>query len=244
MKAVIFGGSAGMGRAIAEQLASIRADVLLIASDVRDLGAVQSDLLLKYEASRISILAMDLTRTAPETVARTVLASFGKFDVMFLVVGAGDDGDCGVLAPAAAERILSINFVVPASLINAIIAADALLPNGSIVALSSVAAARARGRNVLYGASKRGLERYLEALRVTPLGLQYQFLVFRLGYLDTAMMQHRRPWLPKASPKAVARKIVAKIGGRSGLYYLPAWWKMVAWSLRLVPATVLRRLGI
>src|SRR5215218_5987638 len=104
MKAVIFGGSAGMCRAIAEQLASIGADVLLIASDARDLGAVQSDLLLKYQASRISILAIDLTRTVPETVAGTVLESFGKFDVMFLVAGAGDDDDCGVLAPAAAER--------------------------------------------------------------------------------------------------------------------------------------------
>jgi decaprenylphospho-beta-D-erythro-pentofuranosid-2-ulose 2-reductase len=244
MKAVIFGGSAGMGRAIAEQLASIRADMLLIASDARDLDAVRSDLLLRYEGSRISILATDLTRAAPETVARTVLESFGRVDVMFLVAGAGDDDDCGVLAPAAAERILNINFVIPASLINAIIAAGALLPKGSVVALSSVAAVRARGRNVLYGAAKRGLERYLEALRVTPLGLQYQFLVFRLGYLDTAMMQHRQPWLPKASPKTVARKIVAKIGGRSGLHYLPAWWRMVAWCLRLVPTTVLRRLGI
>ena len=129
MKAAIFGGSAGMGRAIAEQLASTRAELLLIASDARDLEAVRSDLLLRYEASRISILAMDLTRTAPEAVARTVLESFGKFDVMFLVAGAGDDGDCGVLVPAAAERILSINFVIPASLINAIIAADALLPS-------------------------------------------------------------------------------------------------------------------
>lgn len=244
MRAVIFGGSAGMGRAIAEQLASVHVDVLLIASDARDLEAVQSDLLLRYDASRISTLAIDLTQVAPDTVARDVLERFGKFDAMFLVAGAGDDDDCGVLDPATAACILNINFAVPASLINALLAAEALLPNGAIVVLSSVAAARARGRNVLYGASKRGLEQYLKALRVTPLGLQYQFLIFRLGYLDTAMMQHRQPWLPKASPTTIARKMVAKIGGQSGLRYLPGWWRMIAWCVNLLPTALLRRLGI
>ena len=243
MKAVIFGGSAGIGRAIAERLASIHADVLLIASDARDLDAVRSDLRLRYGASRISTLAIDLAQAAPEAVARAVLDDFGKFDAMFLVAGVGDDDDCGVLAPAAAEHLLNINFVVPALLINAVMAAGALSPSGAVVVLSSVAAARGRGRNVIYGASKRGLERYLEALRVTKLGYQYQFLVFRLGYVDTAMMQYRKPWLPKASPEKIAKEIVAKLGWRSGLHYLPAWWRLIAWCVRVLPAPVLRRLG-
>jgi len=242
MKAVIFGGSAGMGRAIAEQLASRHADVLLVASDARDLDAVRSDLLLKYGTGKISTLAIDLAQAAPEAVVGGILDDFGKFDAMFLVAGLGDDGDSGVLASVAAERLVKINFVAPALLINAVMAADALLPNGSIVVLSSVAAARGRGRNVLYGASKRGLEQYLEALRASSLGHQYQFLVFRLGYLDTAMMQYRQPWLPKACPDTVAKNILSKLGGRSGLHYLPFWWRAIAWCVRLLPIPVLRRL--
>ena len=197
MKAVIFGGSTGMGRALAEQFARRGADALLIASDARDLDAVRSDLRLKYGTGKISTLAMDLAQALPEAVVGAVLADFGKFDAMFLVAGLGDDGDSGILAPAAAERLVKINFVAPALLINAAMAAGALLPNGSVVVLSSVEAARGRGRNVLYGASKRGLEQYLEALCASALGHQYQFLVFRLGYIDTAMMQYRNPWLPK-----------------------------------------------
>lgn len=242
MKAVIFGGSAGMGCAIAEQLASAHADVLLVASDTRDLEAVRSDLLLKYGACKISTLAIDLAQAAPEAVAGAVLADFGKFDAMFLVAGLGDDSDSGVLASAAAERLVRINFVAPALLINAIIATGALLPKGSIAILSSVAAARGRGRNVLYGASKRGLEQYLDALRISSLGNQYQFLVFRLGYIDTAMMQYRKPWLPKASPESVAKSIISKLGRRSGLHYLPFWWRAIAWCVQLLPAPVLRRL--
>ena len=135
MKAVIFGGSAGMGRAIAEQLASRHADVLLVASDARDLDAVRSDLLLKYGTGKISTLAIDLAQAAPEAVVGSILDDFGKFDAMFLVAGLGDDGDSGVLASVAAERLVKINFVAPALLINAVMAAGALLPNGSIVVL-------------------------------------------------------------------------------------------------------------
>lgn len=242
MKAVIFGGSAGMGRALAEQLASKNADMLLVASDVRDLEAVRSDLLLRYGTGKISTLAIDLAQVAPEAIVGAVLDDFGKFDAMFLVAGLGDDTDCGILATAAAERLVKINFVAPALLINAVIAAGALLPKGSVVILSSVAAARARGRNVLYGASKRGLEQYVDALRASALGHQYQFLIFRLGYVDTAMMHYRQPWLPKASPETVARNIISKLGWRSGLHYLPFWWRVVAWCIQLVPTPILRRL--
>jgi len=242
MKAVIFGGSAGMGRAIAERLASTRANVLLVASDLRDLEAVRSDLQVRYDSVEISTLAIELAQAAPEAVVGAVLNDFGKFDAMFFVAGLGDDDDCGVLAPAAAERLMKINFVAPALLMNAVMAAGALSPNGSIVVLSSVAAARGRGRNVLYGASKRGLEQYLDALRISAAGRDYQFLVFRLGYVDTAMMQYRQPWLPKAAPETIAKKIVAKLGRRSGLHYLPAWWRLIAWCVQLLPASILRRL--
>lgn len=243
MKAVIFGGSAGIGRALAEQLAKAHAELLLIASDERDLDAVRSDLLLKHAAAGVSTLAIDLAQAASEVVVDAVREKFGRFDAMFFVAGAGDDDDCGVLGSTAAERLLKINFVAPALLISGILAADGLFPRGSIVVLSSVATVRGRGRNVLYGAAKRGLEQYIDALRAGHFGDRYQLLVFRLGYVDTTMMQYRRPWLPKARPETVARKIIAKLGGRSGLHYLPAWWRMIAWCVRLLPTPIWRRVN-
>ena len=217
MKAVIFGGSAGMGRAIAEQLASRHADVLLVASDARDLDAVRSDLLLKYGTGKVSTLAVDLAQAEPEAVVGGILDDFGKFDAMFLVAGLAVVGDSGVLASAAAERLVKINFVAPALLINAVMAAGALLPNGSIVVLSSVAAARWRGRNVLLWrveARSRAVSR--SAPRQQPrASIPIPGISSRLsGHRDDAITGN--PGCPRLVPTRWQRTSLSKLGRTIG----------------------------
>jgi decaprenylphospho-beta-D-erythro-pentofuranosid-2-ulose 2-reductase len=245
VKAVIFGASAGVGRALAAELAKSGATLLLIASDERDLAAVRSDLLLVGDGrSRIFIRAMDLTQVAPAQVAEVIREDIGTADAVFFVAGLGAVDDIGTLPSPMAERLLRINFLTPVLLSNEIIRGALLAPNGVLLFVSSVAAARARGRNVIYGAAKRGLEQYAEALRMADLGAPIKVVVCRLGYVATAMMDPQSPWLPKAAPKLVARRIVASARSGGGLHYIPHWWRWVMFVFRILPDAIVRRLGV
>ncbi len=59
--ALITGGSAGIGLAIARELLGLGADVLLAARDPDALGAVESDLACAFPASRVLGLACDVS---------------------------------------------------------------------------------------------------------------------------------------------------------------------------------------
>lgn len=59
--ALITGGSAGIGLAIARELLGLGADVLLAARDPDALGAVESDLVCEFPASRILGFACDVS---------------------------------------------------------------------------------------------------------------------------------------------------------------------------------------
>ena len=63
MTTVVVGASSGLGRALAEELARTGHELLLVASDPRDLSAIAADLGLRH-AAKVHTLALDLAATA------------------------------------------------------------------------------------------------------------------------------------------------------------------------------------
>src|SRR4029434_3284528 len=57
MTHLIFGASAGVGRALAEQFAASGPDLILVSSDERALGAMPADLVIRYGVNVVFVAA-------------------------------------------------------------------------------------------------------------------------------------------------------------------------------------------
>ncbi|GBD34970.1 Glucose 1-dehydrogenase 4 [bacterium HR36] len=85
-RAVITGGSRGLGRAIAQALAEAGADLVLVARDAEQLASARTELL--STGRQVEVLVGDLsTPDGTETVCQTLLQQFAPIDILVNNVG-------------------------------------------------------------------------------------------------------------------------------------------------------------
>lgn len=241
MTALVFGASAGLGRALARELAARSENLVLVARDAGDLAAEAAHLRTVYGVA-VEWMALDaIDPGAMEKLAG--LPGAAAIRSLFFPVGMGIEDDDGLLPPAAIAALVSTNLTSVMTTISVFLPGLLAANVGNIVGIGSVAALRGRSRNVAYAAAKRGLESYFESLRhrTATTGVRVQF--YRLGYLDTQMSFGRRFALPKASAQTVARTIVRNLGKDVGCMPLPAFWRPIGWVLRALPWRIYRRLN-
>lgn len=243
MKSIIVGASAGLGRALAEELARRRHDLYLISSDQRDLDALASDLTLSNGIT-VHTLAMELAKADAEKIRDGFFLHFDHPDCLFLVAGYSDPRDAGPVEPVLVEKIITVNFTAGVQIVNAFLNDLADRPEAHIVGIGSIAAARGRSKNSIYGASKRGLEFYFEALRHTLADNPCRVQFYRAGYMATNMLGDKKTLLPVAPPERIARVIADRLGGASGMRYLPGWWVWVMRIFVLLPWPIFKRLDL
>lgn len=239
--AIVVGASSGLGRALATELARRGRPLLLVASDARDLDALARDLGLRFGVAT-GVLALDLAGAAdPGARILAALDGLPPLDAVLLVAGQSRADDDLTLGPAAIGQLIAINLHAPLAI------AHALLPRllesrGVIVGFGSIAAARGRGRNVVYATAKRGLESFFESLRQhhRPRELRVQF--HRLGFLRSNLTWGQRLPLPAAEPDAVARRVVDALDRGSFARHEPRHWALVTFVLRCLPWFVFRRM--
>ena len=243
MKSLVIGASAGLGRALVEELARRGHDLFLVASDALDLVPLERDLTLVHDVT-IHTYAVDVARLDPSDLREDCNRRFGDLDCLFIVVGLSESADTGSLDSPLLDRIIAVNFTACVRIINAFLDDLSTRPNGHIVGIGSVAAARARRTNSMYGASKRALEFYFESIRHHLAYMPCRVQFYRLGYVATGMLAERRVLLPVTSPNRVARLIADRLGGSSGVRYLPSWWRWVMLLFRFLPWLIFKRFGM
>jgi short-subunit dehydrogenase len=241
MTAIVIGASSGLGRALAVELARAKQPLLLVASDARDLAALASDLALRFEVA-VATLAIDLA-AEPNPGAR-VLAALGDLpppSALLLPAGMSRGDDDFSLGVGAIGQMLAINLHAPLAIAHTLLPA-LLESRGAIVGFGSIAAARGRGKNVVYAAAKRGLETFFESLRqrYRPDELRVQF--YRLGFLRSNLTFGLRLPLPAAEPETIARTVVRRLASASFDRYEPRWWSAIALVIRNLPWTLFRRM--
>jgi short-subunit dehydrogenase len=239
---VIVGGTAGIGRSIAEQLARQGADLLIVSRDARDAEAQAADLACRY-AVRARAVAIDLADRDPNWAdLEACLQDMPKLEGLILAAGfVGERDNVGTAGPDA-ERIVRANFLGPLLLVEQLLPRLAATGDAVLVALGSVAACRGRRRNAAYAAAKRALQSYFESVRHATAGQGVRVQFYRLGYVDTNLAFGKATPLRPVSPEHVARRIVVGLGSRQGDFYEPRFWGVVCAILRWVPWPLYRRL--
>jgi short-subunit dehydrogenase len=242
--AVVVGASAGLGRALAGALAAAGHDLVLAASDARDVEALAADLRLRHGV-RATALAVDLGSAEADLEPLAAAAvSLGGADALLLPIGwtAETSRDGETVDPATLERLTRVNFLSVVAVVARFLPDLRRRPGARIVGFGSVAAARGRRVNLAYASAKRALQTYFEGLRhsCTDSPVRVQFWV--PGYLDTNLAFGRSTPLRRADPAGLAARVVAHLSRGDLLLYHPRWWRLVCVAVPLVPFSLFKRL--
>jgi len=240
--ALVVGASSGLGRALATELARKGHDLLLVASDLRDVEAVAADLHLRHGVVARGV-AIDLARSA-DAGTRIAAALDGMpkpLHALLLPLGNSRTDDDFSLGSGRIGELLAINLHAPLVLVHVMLP-RLLQARGVVVLFGSIAAARGRGRNVVYAAAKRALDSLYESLRQRHAPHELRVQLYRLGFLATNLTWGMRLPAAAVAPGDVARVVVARLGSGSGSWYLPWKFALVAALVRALPWPLYRRM--
>ena len=245
MKAVILGGTSGMGRAIARRLVERGDAVFLLGVGEDDLARSAADLKARSRKNaEVGHALLDLE--APQGFAPALdkaEEALGGFDTVIVTAAMfasqpalEEDGEL-------TRRLLTVNFAH--TVVFCEHARKRLLARGGgrLTVFSSVAGDRGRKPVVLYGASKAGLSTYLEALDHKYFAAGLSVLCVKPGFVKTGMTAGLKPPPFAGEPEQVARDVLRAMDRKKPVLYTPAMWALVMLVIRWLPRFVMRKIG-
>ncbi|MBR1270653.1 SDR family NAD(P)-dependent oxidoreductase [Bradyrhizobium sp. AUGA SZCCT0222] len=241
-RSCIVGASAGLGRSLAEELGKRGHDLLLVASDPRDLKALAADVAIRFKVDARWI-ALDLAGDGLSPLIVQGKSDACRIDNLIVVAGIFLATDGVETNDVDICQIITTNMLSPIRLINAFLPDLKDRKHSNIVGVGSVAAGRPRRRNAVYSSSKSGLEFYFEALRHDLVERSCNVQFYRLGFLQTSMTYGKRVALPAMEPGAAATIIADNLGRDVGVQYLPRWWWIIVSALNAIPFRLFRHLN-
>ena len=153
---LITGASSGLGRALAE--AALRKGDIVAAAARRT--EALSDLARRWP-QRVSCHRLDVTDpTALEPTVAEVLAEHGRIDVLVNNAGRAHVGAVEETSDADLRELMELHLFGPAALVRAVLPHMRERGSGTIVQMSSIAAAHIKTGFSAYSASKAALDAY------------------------------------------------------------------------------------
>lgn len=245
MKAVILGGTSGMGREIARRLVERGDSVFLLGHDEANLERSRTDLVARHPRQEdVGYALCDLEH--PEQFAEALDradAALGGFDTVIVTAAKFATQEALEADVELTRRLLTVNYA------NTIVfcehARKRLLSRGGgrLVVFSSVAGDRGRKPVALYGSSKAGLSHYLESLDHKFHANGLTVLCVKPGFVKTAMTAGLKPPPFAGEPGRVAMDVVRAIDARKPVLYTPGIWALVMLVIRWLPRFVMRKIG-
>jgi NAD(P)-dependent dehydrogenase (short-subunit alcohol dehydrogenase family) len=241
---LVFGGSAGVGRALCRALVAKGKDVTIVARDSNDLRAESAHCGLLNNV-HVDWIAVDASDPASVRSALTNYLANGerRFENLLFPIGGAAESDRIDNTDEEFIRTLHTN------LTSIMVAVSTLLPrmasqgSRNIVGFGSIAAVRGRSSNVAYSAAKRGLESYFESLRHSVVGSGISVQFYRLGYIQTQQSFGKRLLVPAMRPSAVAQHVIKNMDHDIGMQSLPRFWAGASLIVRHIPWRIFRNLN-
>jgi NAD(P)-dependent dehydrogenase (short-subunit alcohol dehydrogenase family) len=238
---VILGGRSEIGLAVARRLAPGATVVLaarrsgeLVAEQqaVRDAGAA--------EVEAVEFDADDLA--AQRGVLDDVVRRHGPLDVVVIAFGILGDQARAERDAEHARAIVHTDYVAHVTILTNL--AQILRPqgHGTIVVFSSVAGARVRRANYVYGSAKAGLDGFASGLSDALHGSGVRLLLVRPGFVIGRMTAGMTPAPLSSNPDAVADATVAALRSRRGEVWVPWALRPIFALARHAPRSLWRRM--
>jgi NAD(P)-dependent dehydrogenase (short-subunit alcohol dehydrogenase family) len=245
MKAIVFGGTSGMGRAIARRLVERGDLVFLLGNEVGELQKSAADLKAHGKAgAEVGYAVCDLA--APEGFARALDAAdaaLGGFDAVIVTAAIFATQEALEADIELTRQLVTLDYAN--TLVFCEHARKRLLARGGghLTVFSSVAGDRGRKPVAIYGSAKAGLSIYLEALDHKYHEAGLAVLCVKPGFVKTAMTAGLKPPPFAGEPDQVALDVIRAMDRRQPVVYTPHIWALVMLVIRWLPRFVMRKIG-
>lgn len=245
MKAVVLGGTSGMGRAVARRLVERGDEVCLLGIGLDDLARSAADLSLRGGGTAsVQFVECDLERPATfEPALEAAVANLGGLDLVVVTAALFGSQERLEEDHEFARRLLTVNF--SNTVIFCELARTRLLAGGggTLCVFSSVAGDRGRKPVILYGASKAGLSAYLEGLDHKFRSSGLKTICVKPGFVRTSMTEGLKAPPFAGEPDPVAKLVLRAIDRGQPVVYAPRIWGFVMLAIRSLPRFIMRRIG-
>jgi short-subunit dehydrogenase len=234
-KAIVIGGSAGMGKELALMLAQDGYKVVITGRNSEKLDRVKS-------ANPFNIISfpLDLPNSETEVNLTNMVRELGGLDLLILSAGSGEINP--QLNYDIDKRIIDLNISAFTRVINWCFSYFKEQGQGQLVGLTSIAGIRGIRHAPAYAASKSYQIRYLESLRQKAVKEKLKITITeaRPGFVDTKDAEVRRFWA--ASPGKAAKQIYRAIKNKRNVVYITRRWALIGFMLSLIPRFIYNRL--
>lgn len=247
-RVLITGASSGLGEALARRYAAAGRTLVLWGRDRARLDSVAAH--CRAAGAEVSVRELDLEDAGAAISGVREDDETGAIGTALLVAGQGDVCGPGEAVEDAyqVKRLATVNFVAPCGMAAALGERMARRRRGAIVLVGSAASFHALPFAASYAASKAGLARFAEALRIglAPHGVRVTLV--SPGFIDTAAGRRVPGPKPLIMPAAEVAERIATAAAR-GMPHLilprPFGWLRVLDRLlpRVLRDRVLRSLA-
>lgn len=239
---LVLGGRSEIGVAVARRLAGREAStVVLAARRSDDLDAEEKAIREQgAEVDRIEFDADDLAAHRP--LLEEVVARHGGIDLAVVAFGLLGDQARAEVDPAHAVQIVHTDYVAHVQVLTELALLMRARRAGTIVVFSSVAGARVRRANYVYGSAKAGLDGFASGLADALHGSGVRLVLVRPGFVVGRMTEGMRPAPFSSTPDRVAEATVAALRGGRDEVWVPRVLQPIFALLRHAPRALWRRM--
>jgi short-subunit dehydrogenase len=240
--AIVTGASAGLGRALACELAQQGYAVGLIARRGDALRETCEELQRRGHTAIFAVA--DVTdREALDRAVAAIAAALGEIDLAIANAGIGLSDRLEPFDSAVVEKTFAVNMMGMVNVIAAVLPLMQRRRRGHLVGISSLGADLGLPGSAAYCASKAALNTYLEGLRISLRAEGIAVTTVCPGFLRTGMTEQNDFWMPgQLAPQQAARRIVRALSRRPAVYRFPLSMSLLMRVLRLLPDAILVRL--
>jgi short-subunit dehydrogenase len=238
---LILGGRSEIGTELAVRLAA-GASVVLAARNADRLGE-QTAAILAAGAMAVSTREFDADDVESHgPLVASIIAEHGSIDTAVVAFGIlGDQGRAEVDA-AHAVAVVHTDYVAQVSLLTHLAAAMRQANRGTLVVFSSIAGARVRRANYVYGSAKAGLDGFASGLADALHGTGVRLLIVRPGFVIGRMTEGMTPAPLSSTPSQVAAATARALAKGRRTVWIPWALGPASAVMRLLPQFVWRRM--
>lgn len=232
---VILGATSIIAEYFAHEAAKAGHSLRLVGRNKEQLAIISRDIALRYKVSCDVVIA-DLSN--PNDQLNTILNAENELD---LFLAHSDFTGNSQLSPSTITQLINTNILSTVLIIDAYFKRTQNQHN--LVYLSSVAAARGRAKNSLYGASKAAIELYLEGWQQTAPN-NVAITIARLGFIDTKQTYGLKEVFYAASPHSCAKACWQAIRAKKRNIYYPWFWRAIMAVITTLPFFIYKKMKV
>jgi len=238
---VVFGGRSEIGIELATRLAD-GATVVLAARNA-DRLADEVAAVTAAGAAAVHVREFDADALASHApLVESIVAEFGPIATAVVAFGILGDQARAEADPAHAAAIVHTDYTAQVSLLTVLAAAMRTAGSGAIVVFSSVAGARPRRANYVYGSAKSGLDAFARGLTDALYGSGVRLLLVRPGFVIGRMTDGMSPAPLSSTPTQVADAVAGALAKGRTEIWVPRSLGVLVLALKLMPRAMWRRL--